>query len=72
MAGKLNGAMPAQTPSGTRYEWQSTPVATFCIVSPIWSDGTEHACSTTSSPRKMSPFASSTVLPGETKMQAEA
>mmetsp|Transcript_48691 Transcript_48691/g.143821 ORF Transcript_48691/g.143821 Transcript_48691/m.143821 type:complete len:235 (-) Transcript_48691:124-828(-) len=63
IAGKLNGAMPPHTPSGTRYEWMSMPVPTFCMVSPIWREVVEHACSTTSSPRKMSPLASSIVLP---------
>mmetsp|Transcript_29475 Transcript_29475/g.91138 ORF Transcript_29475/g.91138 Transcript_29475/m.91138 type:complete len:308 (+) Transcript_29475:1-924(+) len=63
MAGKLNGATPAQTPNGRRYEWQSTPVPTLGTVSPMVSVGREHACSTTSRPRKMSPFASSSVLP---------
>mmetsp|Transcript_20782 Transcript_20782/g.46535 ORF Transcript_20782/g.46535 Transcript_20782/m.46535 type:complete len:389 (-) Transcript_20782:258-1424(-) len=63
IAGKLKGAIPAHTPRGTRYEWMSTPVATFCIVSPIWREVVLQACSTTSRPRKISPFASSMVLP---------
>ena len=29
MAGKLNGVMPATTPSGCRSEYRSTPVDTF-------------------------------------------
>ena len=29
MAGKLNGVMPATTPSGCRSEYESTPVDTF-------------------------------------------
>ena len=29
MAGKLNGVMPATTPSGWRIEYASTPVETF-------------------------------------------
>ena len=32
IAGKLNGVMPAHTPSGWRIEWQSTPVPTFSAV----------------------------------------
>ena len=30
MAGKLNGVIPATTPSGWRSEWTSTPVETCC------------------------------------------
>ena len=31
MQGKLNGVMPATTPSGWRIEWLSTLVATFSV-----------------------------------------
>ena len=35
MAGKLNGVMPATTPSGWRSEWLSTRVPTFSVTSPF-------------------------------------
>jgi hypothetical protein len=63
IAGKLNGVMPAQTPSGWRSEWVSTPLATCSECSPLSSVGAEQASSTTSSPRATSPAASSTIFP---------
>ena len=55
MAGKLNGVMPATTPSGSRNENTSTPVAAWSVYSPLSSYGMPHAYSTTSSPRAISP-----------------
>ncbi len=63
IAGKLNGVMPAQTPIGWRSVYVSTPPATFSENSPCCNVPIEHACSTTSSPRKISPSASGSVLP---------
>ncbi len=63
MAGKLNGVMPAHTPSDCRTMWQSTPVPTFSENSPFIKLGALVANSTTSSPRVTSPSASSNVLP---------
>ena len=54
IAGKLNGVMPTQTPSGCRIVSQSMPRATFSS-SPMSSDGTPHANSTISMPRRTSP-----------------
>jgi cytosine deaminase len=51
MAGKLNGVMPATTPSGWRSEYMSMPVPTFSVYSPFSSCGMPQANSTTSSPR---------------------
>ena len=55
IAGKLNGVMPTQTPSGSRNEYRSTPVETCAEKSPFSSCGMPHANSTTSSPRCTSP-----------------
>ena len=63
MQGKLNGVMPATTPSGWRSEWLSTLVPTFSVTSPFSRCGMPTANSTTSSPRVTSPSASSWVLP---------
>ena len=63
IAGKLNGVIPAQTPSGWRMLWLSTPVPTFSENSPFMKVGAATAYSTTSSPRVTSPSASSWVLP---------
>ncbi len=63
IAGKLNGVMPATTPSGWRTIWLSTPVPTFSENSPFSNVGAAHANSTTSMPRVTSPTASSCVLP---------
>ena len=63
MAGKLNGVMPPQTPSGCTKLYVSMPRATFSTVSPMPSEATLQACSTTSMPRQTSPIASSKILP---------
>ena len=55
MAGKLNGVIPATTPSGWRREWLSTRVPTFSVISPFSSCGAPVANSTTSTPRAISP-----------------
>ena len=47
IAGKLNGQMPAVTPSGTRHDVMSMSVATDGELSPIVRDGTPMAYSTT-------------------------
>lgn len=62
MAGKLNGAMAAVTPSGILLVSVSMSLDTssFC---PITSDGNPQADSTTCNPRRTSPFASARVLP---------
>ena len=49
IAGKLNGQMPATTPTGTRTVWLSTPRAMPSTVSPIARVGMPHAKSTTRS-----------------------
>jgi hypothetical protein len=48
MAGKLNGVIPAVTPSGKRYEYVSKSLLMLGSVSPSWSDVTLQQCSTTS------------------------
>src|SRR5262245_58276933 len=63
MAGKLNGVMPATTPSGWRSENRSIPGPALSLNSPFSRCGMPHANSTTSSPRWMSPLESATVLP---------
>ncbi len=63
MIGKLNGVIPAHTPSGWRNECRSTSVETWSENSPLVSSAIPHAYSTTSIPRMTSPLASSTVLP---------
>src|SRR3954452_4231653 len=63
MTGKLNGVMPATTPSGWRSEWLSTRVPTFSVTSPLRSSGAPVANSTTSTPRASSPLASERTLP---------
>jgi len=63
IAGKLNGVIPAQTPSGWRKDQASTPEETWSEYSPFSSCGIPQANSTTSSPRSTSPFASSSTLP---------
>ena len=50
IAGKLNGAIPAQTPKGNLYEWVSIPRAALKRVSPIDKDAIAQPCSTTSRP----------------------
>ena len=63
MIGKLNGVIPAATPSGWRIEKQSTSVETFSEKSPLSRWGMPEATSTTSRPRWTSPAASGTTLP---------
>src|SRR5436190_216943 len=63
MAGKLNGVMPAHTPSGWRNDQLSMPPPTLSLCWPFSSCGIPHANSTTSRPRVSSPFASLSVLP---------
>ena len=63
IAGKLNGVMPATTPSGWRSEYTSMPVPAPSVYSPLSRCGIPTANSITSMPRWMSPLESSTVLP---------
>ena len=63
IAGKLNGVMPATTPTGWRIAKLSTPLATPSEYSPFRSWGMPQANSTTSMPRAISPLASGIVLP---------
>ena len=63
IAGKLNGVMPAQTPTGSRSDQLSTPVPTLSLNSPLIRCGTPVANSITSMPRVTEPSASSSVLP---------
>ena len=55
MTGKLNGVMPATTPSGIRMLCESTPVDTCGVFSPLSRWPRPQANSTTSSPRVTSP-----------------
>ena len=59
IAGKLNGVIPAQTPSGCLIDQLSTFVPTFSVNSPFNICGIPQAYSTTSSPLVKDPFASS-------------
>ena len=70
MNGKLNGVTAAQTPSGTRTENASTPVATCSVSSPLSSSPPAHATSRVSSPRISSPAASARILPGSSPSTA--
>ena len=63
MAGKLNGVMPATTPTGCRIEYESTPVETFSENPPLSRCGMPQANSTTSRPLVTSPAASDSTLP---------
>ena len=63
MAGKLNGVMPATTPSGWRSDQLSISGPTLRLYSPFSRCGMPQAKSTTSMPRASSPSASSCVLP---------
>ena len=63
IAGKLNGVMPAHTPTGWRSEKLSTSVPTFSLNSPLSRCGMPVANSITSMPRVTSPSASASVLP---------
>ena len=59
ITGKLNGVMPAHTPTGCSSEWQSTPRPTSSACSPFSRCGTPLANSITSMPRCTEPAASS-------------
>src|ERR671916_685279 len=61
--GKLNGVTAATTPRGSLCRATSTPGLTPSRVSPFISVVMEAASSTTSMPRQISPFDSSTCLP---------
>ena len=63
MAGKLNGVMPATTPSGCRIEYISIPGPALSVNSPLRRCGAPIQNSATSSPLIMSPSASGKVLP---------
>ncbi len=63
MAGKLNGVMPATTPSGWRMDQVSMPVPTCSVYSPLRSSGIPVAYSMFSRPRMTSPLASEKTLP---------
>ena len=63
IAGKLNGVMPATTPSGWRIEYTSMPGPAPSVNSPFIMCGAPMQTSTTSRPRWMSPLASAMVLP---------
>ena len=63
MAGKLNGVMPATTPSGWRMEYTSTPVEACSVCSPFNNCPTPQANSMFSRPRLTSPAASASTLP---------
>ncbi len=63
ITGKLNGVMPATTPSGWRIDQASMPVPTASVYSPLSRCGMPQANSTTSSPRCTSPSASDSTLP---------
>ncbi len=70
IAGKLNGVMPAATPSGWRSVWASTLVETFGVFMPARWVGRPQANSTVSSPRRTSASASGKVLPWSRVMRA--
>ena len=63
IAGKLNGVMPATTPSGWRIEETSTRVETWVDSSPLSCAVMPQASSTISRPRATSPSASECTLP---------
>src|SRR4051794_38447178 len=58
MTGKLNGVMPATTPTGCNTVWTSTPLDTSALKAPLSSCGSPQANSTHSKPRATSPSAS--------------
>ena len=68
IAGKLNGVIPTQTPSGWRKENRSTPRETWSENSPLSSEGMPQANSMTSRPRCTSPAASDSTLPCSSEM----
>ena len=63
IAGKLNGVMPATTPSGWRIEYMSMPGPAASVNSPFSRCGAPTQNSATSRPRITSPLASGRVLP---------
>ena len=63
ITGKLNGVMPATTPSGWRSVQLSMPVLTWSVKSPLSNCGMPQANSTMSMPRETSPWASVKTLP---------
>ena len=63
IAGKLKGAMPANTPSGSRYVTVSCPAETFIRLSPFIIIGAPTASSHASMILMTSPRASSRFLP---------
>ena len=63
IAGKLNGVMPATTPSGWRMEYTSIPVDACSEKPPFRSSGIPQQYSITSSPRATSPIASDKTFP---------
>ena len=63
IAGKLNGVMPATTPSGWRIWYTSTPVDACSLKPPLRRCGTPQANSRFSRPRATSPSASDGTLP---------
>jgi hypothetical protein len=63
ITGKLNGVMPAQTPTGWRIEKLSISRPTFSLNSPFSRCGMPQANSTTSRPRWIDPLASDSTLP---------
>ena len=63
MAGKLNGVIPATTPSGWRMDQTSMPGPAPSLNSPLTMCGRPQANSITSSPRWRSPRLSATTLP---------
>ena len=63
ITGKLNGVMPATTPSGWRNVQLSIPVLTWSVKSPFKSCGMPQANSMMSIPRETSPCASVNTLP---------
>src|SRR5581483_8788632 len=66
--GKLNGVIPAATPTGCRIEKVSMLVDTFSEKSPFSRCGIPHANSNTSSPARISPIASNRTLPCSLEM----
>src|SRR6185312_17184516 len=58
IAGKLNGVIPATTPSGWRIEYTSIPVEACSVIPPLSRCGNPQQNSITSSPRVTSPIAS--------------
>ncbi len=63
IAGKLNGVIPATTPSGWRICLTSTPVEACSLKPPLSRCWTPHANSRFSTPRAISPSASDGTLP---------